>query len=817
MTQFFSGCKSLETVHLPASLQSLPTRCFEDCTGLKSLIIPDGVTIVGTDAFRGCTALRSLTIPRNATLSGDFTVFPDLTLTVYSGSEAEAYAAQHGIPCVVLDPPAVITAQPADVKGAEGTTATFTVAAENAVSFRWQASSDGGATWTNLSGTTATYSVTIDAASAARRYRCAVTGKDGKPVYSESARIIMVVVGDSVELYSVVPSVSQAHTDENVTFTVRTSLNITEVCLVARSENCLWQPYDYSAIWQMEDHAVVSGNALVWTCEYAFPYSSYDEIYFYALGAVRSDDGSVSNRATDSVYPDIEILPLDMEDVTELSGYFYKSLQEAGALTQCAIAQHHATDELPSEWCVWDGGVHMASRDMSPFRVQYIRLNEEDTTHTLFGVSSAMTLSQKQSRLAQQGWTCSSDQYVYLSPDGNFEAVVHEDTIEGSWTDEAAFAFVQSTGVTMAFKDEEYTIIGTDSDSTESLELKFSLYGWEYLNDSFRLTYSTDALTVSNPFDDQAGAINEAYFVARAKKGGTYSVSVHYYVAGKLYATATTRVRVIADPTTLEHTEVSALFGKRMDRLTEEFPDHEIALFEHFRTSEDLASKFWVNWRYHELTWGSRLAPHGTGGYCVDMIAIPQSDYYHSLYGIYTGMPEADREALLEANGWVRQSDADVIGEYADTSYINTSLGRIIEWSDYSDICAYMTPEAVAAVNIPSSVMLFAMPRLGTVTKDAEGKNVATVMVWFASTDSSKIEGLANANTQLNRFTSVGLNAALFSESGAGSGTNSAMWKLYRLKGLGSGQVTVRFSDSTYGTYEATTTTIHVVGEDSQA
>ena len=818
-TQFFSGCTSLETVNLPAFLESLPYLCFQNCTSLTSLVIPDGVANVGADAFQGCTALRSLTIPRNATLSGDFSVFPNLRLVVHSGSAAEAYAVQNGLAYDVMDPPAEITAQPVDVRGEEGATATFTVAAQNATAYRWQASNDGGSTWTDLSATTTAYSVTIDAASAARRYRCAVTGKDGNVVYSDSVRIIMTVVGDSVEIYSVVPSVSQAYTDENVTFTIRTSLNITDVCLVARSENCLWQPYDYSAIWRMEDCAEVSGGELVWSCEYAFPYSGYDDIHFYALGAVRDNHGGVSTRKTDSVYPDIEILPLEMEDVIELSSYFHKSLQEASALTQCAIAQHFATDDLPSEWCTWNGGVHMASRDMSPFRVQYIRLNEEDMTHSLFGINNDMTLSQKRSTLIDQGWSQGRNEFVYVSPDDNFEMVVHEDTIEASWTDDAAFAFVQSTGVTMAFDQEEYTVIGTGLDSMETLTLKFSLYGWEYLNDSFRMVYSANDLTMGNAFDDQAGSINEAYFTVQGKKSGTFNVSVQYYVAGKLYATATTRVRVITDPSTLEHTDVSALFGKRMDKLSEEFPTHEISLFKFLNQSEDLASQFRVDWRYHNLYWGSRLAPNGTGGYYVDMILIPYNDYYHSLYGIYNGMAEADRKALLEANGWVRQSDADAIGEYMDATYINNSLGRIIEWDEFTGIYCYMTPSAAAALNVPSGITMFAMPRLRTVTRDAEGTNRAEVMVWFASKDANAatISALPNECMSGSKFTTVGLDTTLFSGGSAGSGPNTGRWMYYRLKGLGSGQITIRYTDATYGTHEATTVSINIVAENSWA
>ncbi|MBE5808157.1 MAG: leucine-rich repeat domain-containing protein [Clostridiales bacterium] len=711
--------------------------------------------------------------------------------------------------------PAAITAQPENARGEEGDTATFTVTAENAASYRWQVSKDGGATWTDLTSNASspTYTATITQTRAGWLYRCRVTGADGASILTDVVRMLISIVGDSVEIYSAVPSASQVYTDDPVVFTLYTSPNVTNVFLVARSDNALWSPYDYSAIWRADECAVLSEGQLLWTCDYEFLYSSYDEIYFYALGAVRNENGSVSQQESDDFYPEIEVLAREMEDLTELSSYFYKSLEEAAALTQSAVAQHEASYNDPAEWRTWNGGVTFASRDMSPFRVQYIRLSDEDTTHSVFGVTNAMTLSQKRSKLIAQDWTQGSNEFVYDSPDGDFTMLVYDDSIEASWSVDAAFAFVESVGVTMEFDEDEYIVIGTGSSNSVSLQLNFTPYGWEYLNDSMVIQYDRNALRIENPFDDTIGGPNNAYFTAEGLQAGSYDVVVQYYIANRLYATATTTVRVITDPSTLEHTEVSGLFGKRMDQMYMEFPIHTLLASSDTLGDDVPIVGFSLDWRYHSLRCYSMAAPYGTGGYYVDMIEIGSDDYYHSLYGLYTGMPYSERRALLEANGWTSQGSGLLI--YNDGCYANASLGRVIEWDDFGIYC-YMTPAAAAALNAPSDITLLAMPQKRTYTMGVDER--ATIMVWLACGDPDKDIAGSGYSIIYNNYAVSGFDTALLSRSGSGSNGDSRFtWLYFRLKGLGSTQVTVDVTGTPYGDFTAETGPITIVAEDSWA
>ena len=93
--------------------------------------------------------------------------------------------------CIVTDPtahrsPAIrhhaapaastITTQPKNYTGAVNSTAKFTVAASGSgLTYQWQISDDGGATWTNSSVKAAKYSTRLTAAKNGRMVRCIVT------------------------------------------------------------------------------------------------------------------------------------------------------------------------------------------------------------------------------------------------------------------------------------------------------------------------------------------------------------------------------------------------------------------------------------------------------------------------------------------------------------------------------------------------------------------------------------------------------------------------------------------------------------------
>ncbi len=61
----FMGCSSLETVHLPVGIDSIPNYTFSGCTSLKEIMIPESVTEISYEAFKDCKSLRELVIPGN--------------------------------------------------------------------------------------------------------------------------------------------------------------------------------------------------------------------------------------------------------------------------------------------------------------------------------------------------------------------------------------------------------------------------------------------------------------------------------------------------------------------------------------------------------------------------------------------------------------------------------------------------------------------------------------------------------------------------------------------------------------------------------
>ena len=96
----FYGCASLKEVVIPGSVTAIDYGTFRDCISLRKVIISDGITTIGDYAFMWCKSLAEIIIPESVTTI-DFGAFygcDSLTLTVESGSIAEAYAIQTSIP-----------------------------------------------------------------------------------------------------------------------------------------------------------------------------------------------------------------------------------------------------------------------------------------------------------------------------------------------------------------------------------------------------------------------------------------------------------------------------------------------------------------------------------------------------------------------------------------------------------------------------------------------------------------------------------------------------------------------------------------------
>lgn len=120
----FNWCSSLETVRLPRTLTSIKGFAFEYCQSLKYIDIPEGVKNIYIQAFNKCDAMKRVVIPPSVTSigTGVFGDGPEFPLAyVWSGSYAEQYVQQRGIPHIVLPQSPALTnletlSLPSDVK-----------------------------------------------------------------------------------------------------------------------------------------------------------------------------------------------------------------------------------------------------------------------------------------------------------------------------------------------------------------------------------------------------------------------------------------------------------------------------------------------------------------------------------------------------------------------------------------------------------------------------------------------------------------------------------------------------------------------------
>ena len=87
---------------------------------------------------------------------------------------------------------ATITTQPTNQTGAIGDNAVFTIVADNVVAYQWQFKRPDS-NWSNSTSSgynTDTLTVEIQEARYGYYYRCRLTGKDGKYVFSDEVQII---------------------------------------------------------------------------------------------------------------------------------------------------------------------------------------------------------------------------------------------------------------------------------------------------------------------------------------------------------------------------------------------------------------------------------------------------------------------------------------------------------------------------------------------------------------------------------------------------------------------------------------------------
>jgi len=78
----FCGCSSLTQVGIPSTLHTIKSNGFDGCSALESIIIPAHVTTFGDGVFASCN---------------------QLTIYGQTGSAAETYAIENGIPFIPME------------------------------------------------------------------------------------------------------------------------------------------------------------------------------------------------------------------------------------------------------------------------------------------------------------------------------------------------------------------------------------------------------------------------------------------------------------------------------------------------------------------------------------------------------------------------------------------------------------------------------------------------------------------------------------------------------------------------------------------
>ncbi len=141
------SCTGLKKIKLSKNIKTIPTGLLANCTGLTSITVPEGVEAINDDftqypskeedpsfynryryigdeyrytgAFSGCTNLEKILIPASVTSIGDNALNGCDKVTIYTvpGAYAEAYAAEHGIPCKYITDYEVDKLQITDTEG----------------------------------------------------------------------------------------------------------------------------------------------------------------------------------------------------------------------------------------------------------------------------------------------------------------------------------------------------------------------------------------------------------------------------------------------------------------------------------------------------------------------------------------------------------------------------------------------------------------------------------------------------------------------------------------------------------------------------
>ncbi|MBE6002034.1 MAG: hypothetical protein E7239_11780, partial [Sarcina sp.] len=101
----FEGCNALKNIYLRNSLSIIGEAAFSSCGKFQSITIPENVTEIRASAFENCTSLSSVTILSKEAEIGENAFnncASNLVICGYSGTRAEEYAEENGIPYICL-------------------------------------------------------------------------------------------------------------------------------------------------------------------------------------------------------------------------------------------------------------------------------------------------------------------------------------------------------------------------------------------------------------------------------------------------------------------------------------------------------------------------------------------------------------------------------------------------------------------------------------------------------------------------------------------------------------------------------------------
>ena len=135
--------------------------------------------------------------------------------------------------------PATITKQPENATGSIGDTVTFAVEAENATAYVWQYSKDKGATWTSWTSEQyrqPTIELSLTKSRMTMKYRCQVTGADGKSIYSD---VVGVTAGAAAKITKQ-PENAHGNVGDTVTFAVEAENATTYVWQYSKDNGATW-------------------------------------------------------------------------------------------------------------------------------------------------------------------------------------------------------------------------------------------------------------------------------------------------------------------------------------------------------------------------------------------------------------------------------------------------------------------------------------------------------------------------------------------------------------------------------------------------